>query len=306
MKPVSPARVFALTLLWTSGPALADCEVDNAEIALTEALERAERAFGDDDPKPFWAAIDEAANVLGCQDVAVSPEVAARYHRLRAAMAYAVASPPLDDDERLAVQRITSAACALAPLARYPDHVAEPDDDLAKWLAMDLACRAVEAPEVPRPPQGDVLLDGRPVLRWAPADAEITLQWPVVYQRIDPTGQVLQTSWLGSGERLPTFPVSPKKRPAGGHALIGVGAAAMVAGAVTAGLSGVLTDQVCERHYAGSPSCETTSIEKDQRDAYLGAGLGGVGVGLALITGGSVWATTSRHGASVGITVKTP
>lgn len=298
---MSAARwILAMLATWVPLQADAACAADPGA-ALRDALARAEQAFAGDDAQAFRTTVDEAAAWLGCQEEVVEPSLAAWYHRVRAMLAYAEAAPELSEEERLAIQHITAAACAADPAGRYAPTAVEPDEDLAKWLTIDLACKAVQAPAVPALPHGAVWLDGQQADELSAPDAAVLLEWPVVYQQISATGAVESTLWLPAGSALPTTPKPEPTPRSGAHVLMAVGGVAMATGAVLLGVAQPAVASICEEDWDGC-----AALKRGVARQYTGAGAATLSVGAAMLAGGGVWLGVGRGGAQVGLTMRLP
>lgn len=284
------------------GAAWATCPSSPDE--LDAALTRIERAFGDGDLETLLAAGREAERALGCLGSVITRGQAARYHRARAMVAY-VELPPTDRDAGEAqVQRILAASCHEAPGDAWPEDVVALGHDLDRWLRVSALCAQVTPPVAPEPPRGAVRVDGQAPPATADPDAIVVTPWPVVWQRVDADGAVVETRWLAPGSSLPTF--DAPRTPTGAWVLTGVGAGLVVGGALIAALAGPTTSHLCDTVYSSFEGCESLGFEDRQRAQRLGAGLATAGVGLGLLGGGLIWARVGPQEVQLGLRMPLP
>ena len=254
---------------------------------------------------------------LACLTEPLTPALAGELHRHRA-LRYYLQRPPglgpavydLDEAHRLEIGRILDAACVADGARPYRDPV---------WSTLELSnlaagrsCVGVKPFVLQRPATELVLLNGAPpdtTLYAGQADRSSPL--PLVLQRLDHDGAVLQSAWLDATTPLP--PIPPRARQAGPLALLSGGAVAIAAGGALTALSFPAREQWCrwitnDGDYT-QRTCDGTEpgFEDDRpaaANALLGAGLGALALGVGLTAGGAVWMQAEPHG--VGLTVPLP
>ena len=177
--------------------ALAECEAPTDRGALTVAMDDAEQAFADLTGRmDFTGAFAEVERALTCLGEPVTPESAARFHRLRGLAVYP------DDPDRAAVS--FAAARQLTPAYTFPEAlVPQGAPQREAYGAVDLGAGRylpLTSPEV-----GRVWFDGRTVLE-RPGD------WPTIYQR-EAGGRVLRTAVVLPGEPTPSVVLQPWELP---------------------------------------------------------------------------------------------
>lgn len=182
-----------MILFFVSIANAADCAAPTTTAELTASLAAAETAFEKRDKPGVIAADDKAREALPCLNDAVTPGVAARYHRVDGLRSF------LLQDEGGAI-RSFAAARSIEPAFVLPSTLlptAHPARVLYDMAPVTVASFA-PLPEV----SGTLRLDGRD-LTARPTDR------PVIYQLFDETGAVVTTFCLQATDPLPPLP-APK------------------------------------------------------------------------------------------------
>lgn len=201
---------FALIVGWI-GPAFAapeGCEVAVSPEAWATTLRRVEAAFSALDPLAFQAEMDVAARALRCLDAPVTPEVAARYHRLVGLSEFV-----RRDEER--ARLAFAAARAVDPLGGLPTAVL-PAGHTARALS-ESASTPGEVVSLWVRRSRHVYIDGTPSLE-RPADRDALIQ-------VEEGGQIVWNDHLMPDDPLPREVRSRAARRAAIGAVVAVGAA---------------------------------------------------------------------------------
>lgn len=209
--------------------AAADCPEPKANADLLIALEEATTAFGRLEIETFNAAANEAAAVVGCLAEAISRPSAAEFHRVQGLALFLGRNSP-------AAQLSFAAARSVEPEYVFPtDLVPDGNPIRVDYKAIDPKVGPFELANAPK--SGSLRLNGsRSLNRATPL--------PVIFQRLDGRGAVVQTVVVGPGEPLPTFQTGsdgssrePRVARSGPHIplLIGSGVALAAAGGLYAG-----------------------------------------------------------------------
>lgn len=248
----------------------AECADPVKPAELEASMQLAEDALRDLDEAGFRDRVNEVAGILlPCVGQALSPESAARYHRLMALHLHGIGD---DEGARLGL----SSAYALQPDVTYADDLLAADHPLrAQWDALepDLSVR-----RVPEPRYGRLGFDGT-IGRERPRNR------PTLAQVFDESGLTVSTQYLGPREPLPLYPAIPRQR----NLLIGcAGGAAATAGALYGG-SWAARSSVYR--LAADPKTPAADLDRARATdnalsvlsgTFFGIGLG-CGVGAAVI-----------------------
>lgn len=190
-------RLLAALVLFGSADArAAACASAVAPSAWVSYLEAAEQAFSSLDEDAFDRHMDEAAIDLPCLSAPLSPEQAARYHRLVGLRLY------VRDDEESA-RLAFAAARAIEPMGVLPSALLPPGHE-ARELA-DRASTAGEVESVLVPKHGELWFDGTPGTD-RPVDRPTVVQVQI--------GDAIEASrYVAPGEALPPYTAAPLASP---------------------------------------------------------------------------------------------
>lgn len=180
-------------MLWTAlilGHALA-CEGLVGAAVVLEHLGRAETAWTQLDRPGFAVAVGELRDELPCLRDPLTPADAAAIHRVEALDLFLVG-------DRDAAARAYSAAVLLEPAYQLPLGIAPEGNPLRRVWLEGQALGPGPSRELARPADGALLIDGSRSLR----RAELR---PVVWQRVDGQGRVVDTAYLAPGEPVPAY-----------------------------------------------------------------------------------------------------
>lgn len=166
----------------------APCSAPITAALLLEEIAAAELSFGDLDVAGFQAHSDRVGTLAPCLAEAVPVSVAARLHRLLAVDAFVDQDPALAALEARAALRLDP-GLTLSFAAIPAEHPLQ-----AVWSAA--AATSSPSMDVPAPPSGRILWDGRPATR-RPADL------PGLAQREDADGSILGSALVGPAADLP-------------------------------------------------------------------------------------------------------
>lgn len=187
-----------------------ECAAPVAPAEIEAAMTTVEAAFRDLDEAGFRDGVNELAALrLPCVDQALTPDQAARYHRLMALHLHGLG------DEVGALAALT-AAHALAPTQPIPEDLAPPVHPLQQaWPGLPTDTPAARVPE---PKYGKLAFDGS-FTRDRPRDR------PALVQLFDASGVPSATRYLDPREPLPAYAAIPRRR----NALIGCSGGAVAA-----------------------------------------------------------------------------
>lgn len=171
-------------------PAVAACPTRRSTADLSRALDQAEAAFERRDKATVISSATDAEAHILCLGEALTPSVAARFHRVQGLRAFLSQDQP-------AAGRSFAAAKAIEPAYVLPATLV-PDAHPARVL-YDSAPVGITASEPIPATRGSVRVDGRD-LPTRPTDR------PVVLQRFDESGAVAQTWVLKPADPLPELP----------------------------------------------------------------------------------------------------
>ena len=217
--------LLLLTVAWADA---AECEAGTTTAVIAADLTAAESAFEKRDKVAMVTAAEKARSDLPCLKDAVTPALAARFHRVQGLRAF------LQQDEGSAI-RSFAAARAIEPNYALPETMvpaAHPARVLYEMAPVAVASFA-PVPAV----AGSLRLDGRD-LQARPTDR------PVIYQLFDEKGGVVTTFCLQPSDPLPALPaplaVAPVVLPPPPPAATATAAAPLPTGSVApvAGHSG--------------------------------------------------------------------
>ena len=207
----------------------ADCLAPASPDAISAKFDAAEAAYKTLEVEVFSSSLDEAALMLPCLDVAVTPAFAARYHRMRGLRS------SLDRDPARATQSF-AAARVIEPDYSFPTSlIPEGHSVRSQYASLDVT--APETIPVREPIEGWLAFDGARGLTRPTG-------WPSIVQLYDAQGLVRSTDYLFPSDPLPAYkakplpvsatarvpkPLSPKLPLAIGAGVVGVGAGVLYA-----------------------------------------------------------------------------
>lgn len=314
-------RAIALAAISTGTARAAPpgCEAGTSAIELQAKISAYASYGGSDAPDPEQLELRAIAvdRALTCLQEPLTPALAGAVHRHRALRYYLQRPPGLgpavydwDEAHRLEIGRILDAACVANGARPYDDPIWSTLE--ISNLAAGRSCVGVKPFVLHRPATEIVLLNGAPPATALYANkADRSSPLPLVLQRLDHDGTVLQSTWLDAATPLPAIP--PRARQAGPLALLSGGAFAIAAGGTLTAVSFPARQQWCrwitnDGDYTQRTCDGTESGFEDKRpaagNALLGAGLGAFTLGVGLVAGGAVWMHAEPHG--VGVTVPLP
>lgn len=183
------AALLLVALLALSGPARAGCEQATTSNDLVRALNAAQSSYASLDTDGFQRASAQADAALTCLGEAISPPVAAQFHRNDAIKAYIA-------DDLARVRSAFRAALTLQPGWRMPEDVVPPGSPLAALYT--------EAQGLGPGPDEPVLVPKGLVLMVDGASAQrVPSERPTILQIAAPDGRISETIYLRVGEVLP-------------------------------------------------------------------------------------------------------
>jgi len=258
----------------------AACPAPTTALDLERRLTKAEQGFAEIDPVGLRAALEQARETLPCMGEAVTPGVAARLHRAEGLAA-------LDANNRALAEQAFAAARAVEPDFALPSaYATETVRDI--YMAVDPARGATQP--LGKPKAGSVRLDG------VEARAR-PLERPTVFQRLGPTGEVIETAYLLPGMPVPAYEVQDVQARKGARVGLIVGGAGGIAaaGALYAGAaairSGPYTDAVEGWELRGS------SADRDQAESLYATN-------HALVIGSAALAGLGMVAGTLGVAVR--
>ena len=242
--------------------------------AVVDQLGVAEGALVELDPDAFLATSDALVLSLPCVDEVIPPDAAARIHRLQGL--------------RLYIARDESAAAAFAAARR-----ADPDLTLVGLVPQGhvlhelFAVAPIDTPRepVPRPREGELLLDGEGVLERSDGR-------PVLFQRLGEGGEVLDTTWVPVDGLLPPYeavPLPPGKggpllpRHKAGRAVLGVGVALTATAGALYGVAAASRASFFDDHPAWKGDDLQSAQARTNGLTTAASVLGGVGLGVGAV-----------------------
>ncbi len=248
-----------------------DATTTNEDVAVP--LEAALGAYEDLDIATFEASAAQAETAVACLGESISRGNAAEFHRVRALAAF------LEAQETVCMKRF-AAARSIEPQYRFPTTVV-PDGNPVLSLYDAVDPKKGASVTLPFPKEGTVRLDGSTGLKW-------NRELPIVYQRIDANGLIIETRILAPNAPVPDYPSttrSPevqKKRRGARTALTIAGVGSLVA---AGGLYGIAlgTKGAFNSEAENSPPDEArlNSLYRTNHGLVItSAGLATVGVGL--------------------------
>ena len=255
-------------LLTPVAQAQAPCPAPASVAELSALLDQAESAYAGLDPEGFTDALDEATLVLPCVVGAVSPDTAARVHRLKGIALFVA-------DRRDDAAKSFAAARRVDPDYVFPETLVPPEHDLRTlYVAVDPGTFTWE--EVPPPETGVLRFDGLDELRRPTS-------WPTIAQLLEGS-RPTATAYVRPGDPLPAYTPAPTRRAGegsarnltwlvvGGSALALSGAAAGAALAQGSAMDSAQSRAQLDAAFARQKGFAATS--------YSLLGLGALGVGL--------------------------
>jgi hypothetical protein len=260
-----------MMLLTLAAALAAPCDAPTSTVTLGAALDRAEVAFGELDTDGFRAAVDDARAAVPCLDETLPTPLAASLHRFEGLAAFLDGSPDR-------AQRAFAGARRLEPSYRFPRSVVpEGNPVLRDYEALDPD--EVTTTALPTPAEGAVRLDGQ-------LAAERVTSFPVVFQRTDGAGSVVQSAYLWPSMPTPDYAVAPAtpegRRKGADPAAIGLAVGAGVAGITSGVLYGMASSH---RRAFESPDTPYADLAAEQRATNQLGTAGGAALLVAAGTG---------------------
>lgn len=257
----------------------ADCRTPATPADLDAALDAAETAFGELRIPDFLEVTERLqADLLPCQDAALTPERAARVHRVVGLAAFGAR-------DVYAVQAF-AAARSLDPAYTFPSSlVPEVSPIRDDFHAMSLD--AARTQTLPAPVEGTLVFDGTP-------STERPLSWGTIVQHVGEAGSPLQTAYLRPDDPMFEYRAIAAELPDTGarsSRLFGDAPPALVGGALGAALlgAGLYTG-------AGLSHAQWSNADTSDPDA-----LGGMRTRTNALTVGAGVAGVAAVGLGVGV-----
>lgn len=270
-----------MTLLFALSAASAACEDATTNEDLVVALEKAMDAYGQLDRNGFEASMRDAKAIVGCLEQVIARPTAAELHRATALSAF------LARDEDLAKQRF-AAARTIESEYSFPDTlvpVGNPIHDLYK--AFDPASSPIET--LPPPAEGSLRLNGS-------VGTERPTLLPVVFQRLDGSGAVVDSTLLSAG--APPPPYEPGKTNPDGSAKkkkspmvpLLIAAGVLGAGAIGSQIGAQVSGNSYKDHMRAGPSGagDFVGVADRKRGTTNALTLTSAGLGVAAVGTGAV------------------
>jgi hypothetical protein len=181
---------------WALAVAHAACPTPQGSAELVSALDDAKDAYASLEVEAFRQAMDGVHQKLPCLDEEVTRHLAAELHRFEGLLGF------LDRDTEHS-QRAFASARSIEPNYKFPVTLV-PDGHpvLAQYGALDpnrVGPNGMGSVRLSEPLQGSILLDGAVTLH-RPQDL------PVLFQRLDAEGGVLETVYLWPSDPVPPYP----------------------------------------------------------------------------------------------------
>jgi len=274
------SSVLAAVVAW-SGAAVAGCdssETTNEDVVV--ALEKAMVSYGDLDIPAFRESVGELVSLVECLEESIARPTAAEFHRVQGLAAF------LDHDEQLCRQRF-AAARAIEPDYDFPVNIVPDGNPVLRYYRV-LDPNQGAKTTLPYPAEGSIRLDGTPRLERHP-------DLPVIFQRMDEGGAVVETLVLGPGVSPPTYEVGKAPRPVSANrtlkrALLVAGGGALLAAGGVYGAAYGSRNSFKKNNTELSPTELQRAIKRNHTLVYTSAAVGVVGLGLgggALVLSGS-------------------
>lgn len=267
-----------LMLALVSSASAADCLSKSTVEQITAKFDAAEKAYADFEVDLFASSLDEVAIMLPCFDAPMTPELAARYHRMRGLRLF------IERDSARA-QQAFAAARAIDPAYEFPTTLIPPTHSIrTQYSAIDVANPA-KSP-APTPVEGHLSFDGTQTLD-RPTD------WPTIVQVYNGGSELQATAYVFPTDPLPAYkaiaPVVSKavavRKPVSPKVIFAIGAGAA---AVGAGVLYVMAESSEREFFAYDESYTTSDLEAMQANTN-GLTYGAIGAGvLALASGAGV------------------
>lgn len=206
--------------------ALATCPTPTDNQSVVESLETATAAFAEFEVEAFDRAADAATAAVECLDEPISRPSAAEYHRIRGLQLFLSRNSP-------EAQKSFAAARSIEPEYSFPtDLVPEGNPIRGDYEAIDPDVGPFAPASDPK--NGSLRLNGSRSLNRA-------VPLPVIFQRLDGRGAVVETVLVLGGDPLPAYDSkgggdTPRPRAKGPSKPLLVGALAGIA--VAGGLYG--------------------------------------------------------------------
>lgn len=273
---------FLVTWIHVLQSAFAACESPTTNEDLVVVLEKAADAYGALDRDTFEASLRDAKAIVPCLGQVISRPAAAELHRATALSAF------LARDQDLARQRF-AAARSIEPSYAFPDTLV-PEGNPVRDLYTALDPKSSPILVLPTPEEGSLRLDGS-------VTAERATLFPVVFQRLDGDGAVVESVLLSPGAPPPTYAVgkgradskngvAAKKSP---MVPLLVVAGTLAAGAIAVNVGANLSKKGYVNHMEmGGSDAEFIKAANQKRGTTNALTLTAGGLGLAAVGTGAV------------------
>lgn len=253
-----------LTLVVFALPATATCARPVSLDEWRTGASAVEAAWARLDLEGFRAATDASALVLPCLGEAITPDDAARAHRIQGLRANL-----LEDDERSA--RAFLAARRVDPSWRFPDWL--PEQHALRLLYGRLPLEGLVQSPLPRPRSGSLLIDGTPA-RFRADGVPAVVQW------LNSDGSVGWSSYMQHDEATVGYPVKPSLAPVA-WSLTGLAAASLLASGTSLAISAAAREEYDD---LATPPESLDQLRETTNTGFwvsVGTGAGAVGAAVA-------------------------
>jgi hypothetical protein len=180
-----------LTFLAIASALAADCAEPATAAQLVDTITAAEAAFAEMDGAGFERARARGEAQVGCLAEPITPPDAAAWHRVEALAAF------MAQDDAAAISAFRS-SLAIQPAFAIPTRIAPDGHPLRALYDRARAMPPSATEPMPAPPETLLYVDGARA-------AERPTERPIVLQAMGPTGGILGSDALGSGEALPDW-----------------------------------------------------------------------------------------------------
>lgn len=281
-------------LFWLPAAQAAGCETPWTAEMLTQKLDDAESAWRQFDEVVFPERSKEIVDNLRCVSEPLPSETIARLHRQMGLYEVFQRTPEQ-------AEQAFAAARSIQNYYVFPEDfvpLGHPVRSAYDALSTDLPGSV----KINSPKEGSIRVNG-----------DITLlrptAWPVVFQRFDATGKVVETAYLWPEDPTPIYPSarttsaqSTTTQKSGGSTALTAGAAGLLGVGVTLATSGWLdsSSALCDDSAAGFSAVQADWCNQSARMrvglgyALIGAGATALGASVILLDGGAAWTLTGR------------